>query len=77
MMMGFGILLMLAVLGVPVLLLILLIRPLNGQGSIARPTSGAPTTTTFDLGSCSHCGAKLRPEWMHCPQCGAPAQVDV
>lgn len=80
MMMGFGFLIMLVVLGVPILLvaglILLMVKPLIGQKN--APASGgpaaAPVPTALDSGTsvCSHCGAKLLAEWAHCPQCGAP-----
>jgi hypothetical protein len=84
MMMGLGFLIMLAILAVPILLVIglviLLVRPVIAQtspsGALARAPSAvpmaAPQADVSATTTCSHCGAQLQPEWVHCPQCGAP-----
>ncbi len=76
MMMGFGLLVMLAILAVPLLLtvglIVLMLRPIAGRTTPSVAVSPRPTAVS-DAGVCSHCGAALRPEWAHCPQCGAPA----
>jgi hypothetical protein len=81
MMMGFGFLVMLAILAVPILLIvglvILMVRPLLGQ--IATPVAPGPSPRQASpepaaaSGICSHCGAKLQADWAHCPHCGASA----
>lgn len=75
MMMGFGFLLMLAVIAVPMLLLagllILMVKPGVVPGN--APPAATPGNSASAAAVCSHCGAKLQPEWLHCPQCGAPA----
>jgi hypothetical protein len=77
MMMGLGFWIMLAVLSVPILLILslilLIIKPLLiGTGAL---TESGPmnTTSRASWSTCSRCGARLLPEWLHCPQCGAPA----
>ena len=77
MMMGLGFLVMLAVLAVPIVLLaglvLLMIRPIIRKPD-AQPATGAlQSVPDSNRSTCSHCGAQLRPEWAHCPQCGAPA----
>ena len=74
-MMGWGFWLMFLVLVVPVALvvslLLLIIRPIFGQGNppMARAERAALPS---DWRACSHCGAGLQAAWAHCPQCGAP-----
>ncbi len=85
---GFGGLMMLLVVGLPILLVILVLVAAAGwfqnraQG-MAAPQSQAPVyppavSSTPPAGTaarfCSHCGAGLQPDWTHCPQCGAPVQ---
>jgi len=79
MMMGFGFLVMLAILAVPILLIvglvILMVRPMLGRiaTSIAAspsPRQASPESATAP-GICSHCGARLQEGWAHCPHCGA------
>ena len=86
MMMGFGLLFMLAFLAFPVLLIagliIWMMRTTSQQNIPQPPAVNAPTVSppkvaslapSSDVrGACSHCGAGLQPEWSHCPQCGAP-----
>lgn len=77
MMMGFGFLIMLAILVIPILLIagliFLLVKP-NIQQKVTRPPVVMPGEASPNSGrTCSHCGAGLQPEWTHCPQCGAPA----
>jgi hypothetical protein len=75
MMMGVGFLIMLALLAVPILLvvglLLLMIKPLIGARG--RQAAAGPGPVLLEVGNqaCSHCGAALRREWAHCPQCGA------
>ena len=77
---GFGFLVMLAVLAVPILLtgglIALMTRPMPGQSSrplTAGPGSPAAPAVEATSGVCPHCGAKLDADGAHCPQCGAPA----
>jgi hypothetical protein len=75
MMMGFGFLMMLAVVVLPLVLVaalvVLMVKPLMDQRvqrSAAGPAHAAPK---LEAQACSHCGAGLQPQWTHCPQCGA------
>ena len=77
MMMGFGFLVMLAVLALPILLIaglgFLLVNQNNRQKT-TQPPVVAPGAPSPGAGrTCAHCGAGLQVEWTHCPQCGAPA----
>ncbi len=86
MMMGFGLLFMLAVLALPVLLIVGLAmwmmrqtpqrnppQPPAVYPPVATPPKVAsPASPSSAPRACSHCGAGLQPEWSHCPQCGAP-----
>ncbi len=76
MMMGFGFLIMLAVLLIPILLIaglvFMLVKP-NFQQKVTQPPVVTPGKAAASSGrACSHCGTGLQPEWTHCPQCGAP-----
>ena len=82
MMMGFGLLIMLAVLGIPILLIAGLVLWMVIQGTLrdnhpstvhSLPAAPASSPSAGAGHVCSHCGAGLQPEWTHCPQCGAPA----
>ncbi len=83
MMMGFGLLIMLAVLTLPILLIaglvIWMVRPdtrRTGPPPLTEDRLPAMPSRPPSAGAglaCSHCGAGLQPEWTHCPQCGAPA----
>jgi len=75
-MMGFGILMMLLVLGLPVLLIAaVLIGVLGLEGWRRRQMFSSPTSTSLvvqDVRTCVHCGQGLQADWTHCPKCGAP-----
>lgn len=76
MMMGFGLLIMLVALAIPILLIaglvFLLVKP-NNQQKMSQPPMVTPGAPSSGVGrACTHCGAGLQPEWTHCPQCGAP-----
>ena len=75
----FGLLFMLIVIGLPILLIAATVTGVWGlsgrhTGSVAssqgdnRPVAPAPSSARF----CSHCGQGLQADWTHCPQCGAP-----
>jgi hypothetical protein len=79
-MMGFGFLLMLLLIVIPLVGIVVLaiwLYNANRQGTPLsqnpspekREQAGSPETKRL----CSHCGAGLQEEWIHCPQCGAPA----
>ncbi len=80
-MMGFGLLTMFAVLVLPLVLIAGLVILLIGVGRNRTTTPpppsqsspGIPTAGAESGRVCSHCGARLQPDWAHCPQCGAPA----
>lgn len=78
MMLGFGLLTMLIVIGLPMLLVIGVIAGvwgLSGRRTWPMFTPPAPrafTPVASPARYCSHCGQGLQAEWTHCPQCGAP-----
>ncbi|MGE5124183.1 MAG: zinc ribbon domain-containing protein [Acidobacteriaceae bacterium] len=88
MMFGFGWLVMLLVVGLPILLLVVLTIAAAGylqnrnQNIPAGPyqvSNRQPMVSTTALVTpagryCPHCGAGLQSDWTHCPQCGAPIQ---
>ena len=74
----FGLLFMLILLGLPILLIVAAVAGVWGlsgrrSGSVAssqgydRPVASAASFTRY----CSHCGQGLQADWTHCPQCGA------
>ncbi len=77
MMLGFGLLTMLIVLGLPILLAVGIVAVVWGLvGRRATPLSppyqgggggGSPTARY-----CSQCGYGLQAGWSNCPNCGAP-----
>ncbi|PWB55497.1 MAG: hypothetical protein C3F13_04245 [Anaerolineales bacterium] len=85
-MFGFGWLMMLLVMVVPVLLIILMIGWATGGfqnlgKNLSSATNPIPehysaTKEALPLQKaeryCSHCGTGLQSDWSHCPQCGAP-----
>ena len=75
-MMGFGMLMMLLVLGLPVLLIAaVLIGVLGLEGWRRRQMYSPPTSSGLvaqGARSCAHCGQGLQADWTHCPKCGAP-----
>jgi hypothetical protein len=85
-MFGFGLLMMLLVIGLPVLLLILLLGGAAGilqnknqsvstnqdQSPVYRPMLNSNASALASSRYCSHCGVGLQSDWTHCPQCGAP-----
>ncbi|MCZ2076990.1 MAG: hypothetical protein DCC59_06335 [Chloroflexi bacterium] len=87
MMMGFGLLFMLAVLAIPILLVVgvavWMMRQtaqqnqphppaVNPQVVIPSQRVVSPAPSSSAARACSHCGAGLQTDWTHCPQCGAP-----
>ena len=71
-MLGFGMIVMLLVIGLPVALIAVLIWALTRRGNFSVP---APVPVNQNLASaraCPHCGVALQADWSHCPQCGAP-----
>ena len=87
-MFGFGLLMMLLLVGLPILLVVLLL--FGAQGFFQNQNQGAPimqnqsplyqpvvvsTKPAAQAGRyCAHCGTGLHTDWTHCPQCGAPIQ---
>ncbi len=86
-MMGIGLLMLLAIIGIPVLIVAALA---GGSAGFLHPRNETPVmnqqpvslnvnpivqpdrSTSGSSRSCSHCGAALQAGWSHCPQCGAP-----
>ena len=75
-MMGFGLLMMLFLLGIPVLLIVaILIAVLVLKGQRSWPVFWPQTPASLvrrDTRHCTHCGQGLQADWTHCPKCGAP-----
>jgi hypothetical protein len=68
-MVGFGLIAMLIVIGIPIALIAVLI-----WASIHRGNSPTPVSVhqgKASMRTCSHCGTDLQMVWSHCPQCGA------
>jgi len=74
----FGLLFMLMVIGLPILLIVAAVAGVWGlsgrrSGTVAssqgydKPVASAASSTHY----CSHCGQGLQVDWTHCPQCGA------
>ncbi len=80
MMLGFGLLTMLIVLGLPILLIAGLVAVVWGLlGRRGAPAFSAPAQAASAPGApparyCSHCRYGLQAAWTHCPNCGAPAE---
>ncbi|MBI3761357.1 MAG: hypothetical protein HY260_05775 [Chloroflexi bacterium] len=83
MMIGFGLLTMLIVLGLPILLVVGLIALVARRPTpLSPPYQGVsgPVTPPAQGGGggrpiaryCSHCGYGLQAGWSNCPNCGAP-----
>jgi zinc-ribbon domain len=70
-MLGFGLIAMLLVIGLPVALIVVLIWALTRRGNSSLPTFVPVHQNTASTRSCSHCGTGLQAGWSHCPQCGA------
>jgi hypothetical protein len=87
MMFGFGWLIILLVVILPILAGVLLIgkadlnRPYRSQ-VLSAPVEPAVASSAENKTQpahsppqyCSHCGAGLQSDWTHCPNCGAPVQ---
>ena len=78
MMLGFGLLTMLIVLGLPILLIAGVVAVVWGLlGRRSGPAFSGPVQTASAPSApagryCSHCGYGLHAAWAHCPNCGAP-----
>ena len=70
-MLGFGLIAMLLVIGVPVALIVVLIWALTRRGNSSLPVFVPVQQNTVSTRTCSHCGTGLQAGWSHCPQCGA------
>jgi hypothetical protein len=75
----FGLLIMLIVIGLPILLIVAAVVGVWGMsghrsGSVASPPGyDRPAVPVASFARfCSHCGQGLQAGWTHCPQCGAP-----
>jgi hypothetical protein len=87
-MFGFGWLMMLLVIGLPLLLVVLLIGGAAGwfqdwnrntvvtqnPPTLVNPSANYTQPTRRADRYCSHCGTGLKSDWTHCPQCGAPVE---
>ena len=77
MMLGFGLLTMLIVLGLPILLIMGLVAVVWGllgrrSGAVSAPAQAASAPAAR---YCSHCGYGLQEAWTHCPSCGEPIEL--
>jgi hypothetical protein len=74
MMFGFGFLMMLAVVLLPILLVLVIVGSVWGVGQANLPKFASPTSTILSTSTtryCSHCGQGLQDNWKACPHCGA------
>lgn len=78
-MLFFGLLFMLIVIGLPILLLIVVVAREwghsvrhNGSTAIFPANDGPIAPAAASTRYCSHCGQGLLTDWTHCPHCGAP-----
>lgn len=78
-MLGFGLLLMLLFIGLPLLLIvggIAVAMALLGRRNVSVMSLLGSSTPAGPMASvaryCPHCGQGLQADWTHCPQCGAP-----
>ncbi|MFA5872962.1 MAG: zinc-ribbon domain-containing protein [Anaerolineales bacterium] len=69
---GFGLIAMVLVIGLPVALIVVLIWALTRRGNSSVPAPVPVHQNTASARTCSHCGVALQADWSHCPQCGAP-----
>ncbi len=70
-MLGFGLIAMLLVIGLPVALIAVLIWALARRGNSFASAPTPVHQNTASAHTCAHCGAALQADWSHCPQCGA------
>ena len=75
----FGLLFMLLVVGLPVLLIVgvfaggwRLAGRGNGSAVISHNNPRPVALTTTATHNCVHCSQTLQSDWTHCPHCGAP-----
>ena len=83
---GFGWLMMVLMIGLPILGVILILMaaagffqnrslnvlPIREQPQVDRRMNSASNISSARY--CAHCGVGLKADWTHCPQCGAPVQ---
>lgn len=81
---GFGWLMMVLMIGLPILGVILILMaaagffqnrslnvlPIREQPQVNRTINGVSNISSARY--CAHCGAGLKVDWTHCPMCGAP-----
>jgi hypothetical protein len=70
-MLGFGLMAMFLVIGLPVALIVVLVWALTRNGKPFAPASVPVYQSTATTRPCLHCGTVLQVGWSHCPQCGA------
>ena len=70
-MLGFGLIAMLLVIGLPVTLIVVLIWALTRGGNSSAPAPIHVQQSSTTARACPHCGTALQVNWSHCPQCGA------
>lgn len=70
-MLGFGLIAMLLVIGLPIALIAVLIWALTHRGNSFMPVPVPIHQSATSTRTCSHCGVALQAGWSHCPQCGA------
>jgi hypothetical protein len=82
---GFGWLMMVLMIGLPILCVILIlmaaaglfqnrflnVAPVREQPQVERKINSSTNGVSVTR-YCAHCGAGLQADWTHCPQCGAP-----
>ncbi len=71
-MLGFGLIAMLLVIGLPVAVIAALVWALTRTGNPSRPATAGASAAGSTQKACSHCDTPLQSGWSHCPQCGAP-----
>jgi hypothetical protein len=70
-MLGFGLIAMLLVIGLPVALIVVLIWAFTRRENSFISTPGLVHQNNASPRTCLHCGTPLKVDWSHCPQCGA------
>jgi len=70
-MLGFGLLAMVLVIGLPIALIVLLVWALSRNGNPSMPAIFPVAQRTVAAHFCSNCGTALQTGWSNCPQCGA------
>jgi hypothetical protein len=76
MMLGFGLLMILGVIGLPIAVIVAVIWGLSVRRGNSKVPAMAQTTPGPSFAQyCSHCGSGLQTGWTHCPKCGAPVEM--